>query len=101
MNLCLWLQRPSNGLQRLVEGQQQATKEAARAALADLLHQRVFNQPISADEGKNFNDYTTAEGFIQSIQREHESDGMPESLAASMIWDALYEAIRTLKVEVD
>ena len=79
----------------------QATKEAARAALADLLHERVFDQPISADDVmKNFKDYTTAEGFLQSIEREHESPTSPTN-ASRMIWRALYEAICTLKVEAD
>jgi hypothetical protein len=77
----------------------QASKEAATAALAEVLHQRVFNKPISSDKGQNYNDYTSPEGFVESIRREHEADDVPASYTAGMIWEALHEAIGTLKVE--
>lgn len=76
-----------------------STKEAATAALAQILHQRVFNQPIATNEKENFNDYTTPVGFIESIRREHASDAMPESMTAASVWEALYDAICTMTVE--
>lgn len=80
----------------------QASKEAATAALAEVLHQRVFSKPISTDEGQNCGDYNSPEGFIESIRRErreHDADNFPDSITATLIWEALYEAIGTLKVE--
>ena len=32
-----------------------ATEDAAKAALADVLHQRVFEQPIASNAEENFN----------------------------------------------
>ena len=75
------------------------TEEAATAALAELLHQRVFSRPISTNVEENMNDYSTPIGFIESIRREYDSDELPDSMTATMVWEVLYDAVCTLKVE--
>ena len=79
-----------------VEG---ATEAAATAALAELLHQRVFSRAVSANEGENMNDYSSPIGFIESIRREHDSAEQPDSMTASLVWETLYDAVCTLTVE--
>lgn len=89
----------------------QVTEDATKAALAEVLHLRVMNQPISTDEAKNLNDYSSPLGFLDSIRREHarmnpdkdDPDAvepeMPESFTAVGVWDSLYDAVCTLRVE--
>ena len=72
------------------------TEDAAKAAVAEALHKHVFEQPISSTETENLNDYDSPLSFLESIRTEHEGGGMPDSMAASLIWDALYEALQTL-----
>jgi hypothetical protein len=75
------------------------SKDAAVAALAEALHQRVFMKEISANDEENLNDYATPLGFIESIKREHDSEERPDSYSAAMIWDALYDAVCTINVK--
>ena len=77
----------------------QPSEEAATAALAEVLHQRVFNRAIASDKGQNYNDYASPEGFLESIRRKHETGDVLESNGAGTIWEALYDSISTLKVE--
>ena len=57
-----------------------------------MLHQRVFDQPISSNEEENFGDYDSQLGFFESIRAEHQSEDRPDSMAATLVWEALYDA---------
>ena len=74
-----------------------ATEDAAKAELAEALHQRVFLQPIPTNATESFNDYDSPLGFLESIRAEGESEEMPESYTAAGVWEALYEALGTLR----
>ena len=74
-----------------------ATEDAAKAALAEALHQRVFLKPIPTNAAESFNDYDSPLGFLESIRAEGESEEMPESYTAAGVWEALYEALGTLR----
>ena len=74
-----------------------ATEDAAKAALADVLHQRVFDQPIASNAEENFNDYDSQLSFFESIRAQHQSKDRPESYAAILLWAALYDALETMR----
>ena len=74
-----------------------ATEDAAKAALADSLHLRVFEQPIASIVEENPSDYDSQLGFFESIRAEHLSDGRPDSMAAALVWEALYDALETMR----
>jgi len=74
-----------------------ATEDAAKAALAEVLHQRVFGRPIASNPEEN-GDYNSPLGFLESIRMEaEEAEGMPDSMTAALTWEALYEALSTLR----
>ena len=77
-----------------------ATEDAAKAALADSLHQRVLEQPIASNAEENFNDYDSQLGFFESIRGQHQrtvSGDRPDSYAAILLWEALYDALETMR----
>ena len=77
------------------------SEQAARAALAEVLHERVFCAAIAAETAQNFNNYDSPLSFLESIRAEHEAVEAGESAdsyAANLIWDALWEALCTLRV---
>ena len=55
-----------------------ATEDAAKAALADVLHQRVFDQPIASNAEENFNDYDSQLSFFESIRARIGPNRMPQ-----------------------
>lgn len=76
-----------------------ATEEAAKAAVAEVLHEEIFSKPISQNINENLNDYDSPLGFLDSIQREHDQPDRPDSYTAALIWEALYDALQTLRVQ--
>ena len=65
-----------------------------------MLHRHIFGKSISED---TFNDYDSPLTFLDSIRAEHErlaeSEVFHESHTARLIWEALYDALGTLRVE--
>jgi hypothetical protein len=98
---CLELQEdPDDETSKVTLCARGPTEDAAKAAVAEALHERVFLKPISSNISENFNDYDSPLSFLDSIRREGEGDELPESYTAAGVWEALFEALRTLCVKL-